>query len=400
MAKASSAVPANLHRYSRSGLDMDSALWYGASALQTTVERFESRCTEYRVPIRHHADDLRRFSSSSLDLDFLAKRTAEGFERADSAFALGIIRPRSVAVRDGALVQHARALILRLGLSRATGDSRQPVSLIRRLRFMLWWRAQKPWAKGGIVVASALFSGAVWPARVVARAGSGTWGVPLWPPRVAQGVWYVASLVAGAARRIAAGIGDRLAGYLEGVIGFFKGLMPDRGARVPEQPSPEPDEPTESGFGRIIGGPAGDKAGRNALPEKMKAIVDELLETFVDVDHKYGNQCVDLVVKLRPDLPTGKGYAKNYMGMATRISADGQPVPKPGDVLVWDARAGVPPDKVSDSGHVAIVESVNPDGRTVNIVEQNFPTGAPVRRRKNVELTSGMGFIPYEGSET
>lgn len=282
MGRTSSAVPADLHRYSRVGLDMDSALWHQASGLERVAERFESTCSEYRVPIRQHVDGMRRLYGWSFDLDFYAKRVAEGFERADQATALGMRSPQSVAVADGPLAEHARLLLLRLNLSRGTADYRQPITLVRRLRFMLWWRSLRPWWRAPIAFASVLFSGAMWPAQMVAWTGAGTWAEPLWPPRSVQGLWYVASVVGNAAKRLLATIWA--------------------GGRTPDIPSPI--EPVETGFGRIIR-ETGREAGDGRVTEMPSAEPD-------DFPVGTPNAGVGLSV---PQTPTGVGLTYGgYIG--------------------------------------------------------------------------------------
>ena len=122
-------------------------------------------------------------------------------------------------------------------------------------------------------------------------------------------------------------------------------------------------------------------------------LATELIGQHVDVDGSYGAQCVDLVKHARPDL-VGKGlrgnggqWAENArkLGIDTRAAPE---QPSAGGVLVWPAWKG----GATENGHVAIIESVNPDG-TVNVIEQNWPPGTPVTRR-TVSLVEGMEWIP------
>lgn len=191
----------------------------------------------------------------------------------------------------------------------------------------------------------------------------------------------------------------------------FKGRIPflgkthdDGQAAIPVDPAnhePEcTDESEMGGFGKIMAEEERreqEEAQREAeaAAQKRARILHkgtDLIGKRVDYDGLYGTQCVDLVRELRPDIGSASGsIAAGYLQKAIRTGESGQPVPGPGDVLVWGVNVGA----AQGAGHVAVVEAIGADGRSVTVIEQNAPIGAATRRH-TYELIPGMGFIPLE----
>ncbi|MCG2769557.1 MAG: CHAP domain-containing protein, partial [Anaerolineae bacterium] len=148
---------------------------------------------------------------------------------------------------------------------------------------------------------------------------------------------------------------------------------------APTPPTPKPPTPT----------PPSPTPGVQKHVDLAAGVIGQ----HVDVDGSYGAQCVDLVKHARPDL-VGKGLKGNgdqWAENARELDIDTKAAPEQpsaGAVLVWPAWKG----GATGNGHVAIIESVNPDG-TVNVIEQNWPPGTPVTRR-TVSLVGGMEWIP------
>lgn len=114
---------------------------------------------------------------------------------------------------------------------------------------------------------------------------------------------------------------------------------------------------------------------------------------FLDWDGKYGNQCVDLIRFFLKDfdLPQLKpGNAidqwRNNEGF-TRVVNTIDAVPIPGDIVIWKGT------KSNPYGHIAIVLSANI--LYMNVIEQNNPTGSPVRVAKH-SYAGVIGWLRQE----
>ena len=111
---------------------------------------------------------------------------------------------------------------------------------------------------------------------------------------------------------------------------------------------------------------------------------------YVDWDHAYGYQCVDLmrqyvwdVIGLKPYIAipsTGnaKDIYKNYHGTAfQKIPNTPLGIPKDGDIIFWGFYPGV----TGWAGHVAVV--VGTGGSVNNFIsfDQNWPTNSACHRQ-------------------
>lgn len=80
--------------------------------------------------------------------------------------------------------------------------------------------------------------------------------------------------------------------------------------------------------------------------------------------------------------PSGLGNAKTWATNAAQKGMNVTDTPQSGDVVVWPT--------LGSMGHVAVVDSVNPDG-TINVSEQNYKPGQ-YSQRSNVS-TQGTVYI-------
>jgi surface antigen/uncharacterized protein YukE len=142
----------------------------------------------------------------------------------------------------------------------------------------------------------------------------------------------------------------------------------------------------DSTGGRDIVADAPAIAGAYFRAQKMNDWAATAVGRGIDVDHAYGNQCVDVINdyanKIFPGVPHGTslggGNAKDIFANSSSTYFDKIPssgTPEAGDIVCI---AGT-----SDNGyggHVAVVESVDSNG-TVHLIEQdgNHPDGVTYR---------------------
>lgn len=114
-------------------------------------------------------------------------------------------------------------------------------------------------------------------------------------------------------------------------------------------------------------------------------------QRFVDYDHAFGNQCVDLMRQYCQDVFGVNGYTaipprgnakdifKNFQNNQyfTKIYNTPTGIPKKGDIIFWTTYLFL----YGWAGHVAIYDS----GDLYNIIsfDQNYPTGSPCHFQKH-----------------
>lgn len=124
-----------------------------------------------------------------------------------------------------------------------------------------------------------------------------------------------------------------------------------------------------------------------------KKFVGSVLGRFVDYDHAFGNQCVDLIRKWAQEIhgvsayvsiPT-TGSAKNIFTnfrdnkYFKKVLNTPSGIPKQGDIFFFKTSSWFP-FLFGRDGHTGIVDSA--DINNVILLNQNYPTGSPCKFTK------------------